>query len=67
MSLDHDEDDYDDDDYDDDDDDNDKSKRVLSVSLTSSRQNCNFTKDFTFIVLSRHVSTTGVLFTWWFV
>ena len=34
-----------------------KAKRVLLVSLTSSRQTCNFTKDFTFIS-SQHVSTT---------
>ena len=30
----------------------DKSKCVLLVSLTSSWQNCNLTKDFTFIFLS---------------
>ena len=40
-------------------------KRVLSISLTSSRQNCNLTKDFTFIS-SQHVSTSSALFTWWF-
>ena len=45
---------------------NDKSKCALSVSLTSSRQNCELTKDFTFIFLSQHVSRTGLLFTWWF-
>ena len=43
----------------------DKSKCVLLVSLTSSWQNCNLTKDFTFIS-SQHVSTTSALFTWWF-
>ena len=40
-------------------------KRVLSISLTSSRQNCNLTKDFTFIS-SQHVSSSSLLFTWWF-
>ena len=42
-----------------------KFKRVLSISLTSSRQNCNLTKDFTFIS-SQHVSSSSLLFTWWF-
>ena len=34
-----------------------KFQRVLSVSLTSFRRNCNLTKDFTFIS-SQHVSTS---------
>ena len=38
---------------------------VLLISLTSSRQNCNLTKYFTFIS-SQHVSRTSLLFTWWF-
>ena len=43
----------------------DEPKRVLSISLTSSWQNCNLTKDFTFIS-SQHVSSSSLLFTWWF-
>ena len=42
-----------------------KFKPVPLVSLISSRQNCNFTKDFTFIS-SQHVSTSSALFTWCF-
>ena len=42
-----------------------KFKPVPLVSLISSRQNCNFTKDFTFIS-SQYVSTSSALFTWWF-
>ena len=42
-------------------------ERVLLVSLTSFRQTCNLKKRFFYIYfLSQHVSTTGVLFTWWF-
>ena len=39
---------------------------VCSVSLTSAGNNCDFDKRFAFIFSSQHVSTTGALFTWWF-
>ena len=44
-----------------------QSSVVRSVSLTSACNNWDFDNRFAFIFSSQHVSTTGALFTWWFI